>query len=388
MDAQSDFDIMRRHIAKLEHTFPYKLNAMIIYTYNNGNARKGYYSPTGMNLGDYVQSIAARQFLPRVDAYVDRDRLAYYNGERINMIMNAWYCLWKGNEVFSNRIRPLLTSIHLANTHEIHDRTLDYFKKNEPIGCRDFATREFFRANGISSYFSGCLTLTLGETFRRIDRGNIVYFVDYKIDECGNKEIDKEILKIIKIYKPCEIQYLSHNLHCITLNVNESLMRATKLLEKYAQARLVVTQNLHCALPCLAMGVPVVFVVPRYDHARYGGLISLLNSIGENEAGEFSTRIKYSDSGIVYNDDAFKHYSKMLKQLCHAFMKSDTKQLYSNTSDSLKVFDDGGDTFLRNLDITRRVRNFFIKTSKNKSEVRILKIFKYKSNNNNADGSD
>ncbi len=46
------------------------------------------------NLGDEIQSIAARQFLPRVDGFIDRDRLVM-SGRKKNanfkLILNGWY---------------------------------------------------------------------------------------------------------------------------------------------------------------------------------------------------------------------------------------------------------------------------------------------------------
>ena len=46
------------------------------------------------------------------------------------------------------------------------------------------------------------------------------------------------------------------------------LAMAERLLELYARARLVVTSRLHCALPCLALGTPVLFMTRRPRLAR------------------------------------------------------------------------------------------------------------------------
>jgi len=44
------------------------------------------------NIGDEIQSIAARQFLPRVDVYVERDSLnKVVSDEKIKLIMNGWF---------------------------------------------------------------------------------------------------------------------------------------------------------------------------------------------------------------------------------------------------------------------------------------------------------
>ena len=46
------------------------------------------------NLGDDIQSFAARRFLPRIDYVVDRERLDTFKTETdepVSVIMNAWY---------------------------------------------------------------------------------------------------------------------------------------------------------------------------------------------------------------------------------------------------------------------------------------------------------
>ena len=41
------------------------------------------------NVGDNIQSLAAKQFMPRVDTYINRERLADYHGEKSILVMNA-----------------------------------------------------------------------------------------------------------------------------------------------------------------------------------------------------------------------------------------------------------------------------------------------------------
>lgn len=42
------------------------------------------------NIGDEVQSIAARRFLPRIDEYVDRDKLAEWGTKSTNKVNYEW----------------------------------------------------------------------------------------------------------------------------------------------------------------------------------------------------------------------------------------------------------------------------------------------------------
>lgn len=175
-------DTQTEHIQKLSKSIPFARNGLICYTYNNAKPEVGYYSPRKMNIGDYIQSLAARQFFSKIDTYVDRDSLSEYKGSKINLIMNAWYFLWRKNKSFSNQFNPLFVAFHINNPEDITSETLTYLKQHEPIGCRDYQTRDFLKAHQIKAYFSGCLTLTLGKTYRVKDSEstNRVYFVDYR----------------------------------------------------------------------------------------------------------------------------------------------------------------------------------------------------------------
>lgn len=45
--------------------------AIYHYDYNHYST----YAPTDVNLGDYIQSLAAGQYLPKVDETIDRDSI-------------------------------------------------------------------------------------------------------------------------------------------------------------------------------------------------------------------------------------------------------------------------------------------------------------------------
>ena len=59
---------------------------------------------------------------------------------------------------------------------------------------------------------------------------------------------------------------------------------AEALLRRYATAELVITSRLHCALPCRAMGTPVIFVHPNYySDSRFDGLRDILDGYGPDD---------------------------------------------------------------------------------------------------------
>ena len=92
------------------------------------------------NVGDNIQSLAAKQFLPRVDVYVNREKLAEYKGPKLKVIMNGWFTHNIHNWVPSEDIIPLFVSFHINNTAApfmLNEKGIVYLKKHQPIGCRD-----------------------------------------------------------------------------------------------------------------------------------------------------------------------------------------------------------------------------------------------------------
>lgn len=116
------------------------------------------------NIGDYVQSIAQRQFLRNEKTrFIDIEELSDFESEgRVNLIMNGWFT-WNCSKFLPPKcINPLFVSFHLTPpkakdffTPEI----IEYLKRYQPIGARDTLTMQMMKEHGIDSYFSGCLTL-------------------------------------------------------------------------------------------------------------------------------------------------------------------------------------------------------------------------------------
>ena len=121
------------------------------------------------NIGDYVQALASLQFLPQLDGFVDRETLNTYNGEPCKVIMNGWFMHDCNNWPPSSSINPIFISFHLNVTaYKILEKkeNIEYFQKYAPIGCRDTETVAILKRYGIDAFFSGCITLTLGNTYK------------------------------------------------------------------------------------------------------------------------------------------------------------------------------------------------------------------------------
>jgi len=266
--------------------------------------REGYWADE-INIGDYIQSLAARQFLPQVDRLVERDAIADYQGDRVRVIMNGWWHFYKGNAVPSKQINPLYVSIHITNPQEVTQETIEHFKQHEPIGCRDHTTMKFLQGKGVDAYFSGCMTLTLGRTYAvpPEERTNTVYYVNFDKNIFVNylkskftfltnffpakarRQLDNVIQTCVPNFSQCRRIYRDHTVP-LSMSHEENFRLADIYLRDYARAKLVVTSKIHCALPCAGMGVPVILMMNKPDDPRFDGIKELLNHMGVDTSGE------------------------------------------------------------------------------------------------------
>lgn len=150
-------------------------------------------------------------------------------------------------------ILPVFVGTHF--THHIQQYLLyllacypRYFD-DKTIGCRDLYTLEFCQNLGIYAYFSRCLTLTLPKRDSKPSQ-NKVFFVG----------LSDEFLPFIP-QELCQ-RAKSINQQCFKpekLTCADFENTAKNLLEQYKnEAGLIITSALHCAAPCVAMGIPVI----------------------------------------------------------------------------------------------------------------------------------
>ena len=269
------------------------------------------------NVGDYVQSLAARQYLPKVDTLINRETLADYEGEKMSLILNGWFTHNIHNWVPNDKINPLFVSFHVNSTAApwmLNEKAVAYLKQHQPIGCRDKFTVKILQEKGIDAYFTGCLTLTL-DNYKVDDseRGDDIYIVDPFYNYPSKEKLffsprrfvtglfngdifkinrDKKHLKKIVSEEVLEkAHYITQVLPSGTHKTEEEKFAyAEECLKKYARAKLVITSRIHCALPCLAMGTPVIFVNAFntfVDTCRFDGITELFNRIDVDDKGNF-----------------------------------------------------------------------------------------------------
>lgn len=308
------------------------------------------------NIGDYIQSIAAKQFLPQVDIMLNREKLAEYKGEKVKLIMNGWFTHNIHNWIPNKNIIPLFVSFHINNSaanYLLNEKGIEFLKKHEPIGCRDKFTVNTLFLKGINAYFTGCLTLTLDSyKVAENERKDVVYIVDPlfgyttnrkvfitlkifiksilngKIFELGKRK--RHLKKIIDRSLWQEAIHLTHEPSSNKYTDDEKFLMADDLLKKYARAKLVITSRIHCALPCLALGTPVIFINgfdSFIDTCRFDGILDLFNHVDINtKTGEFKANFplksKITKDISITNLEKHHEIANHLKEECKSFINN------------------------------------------------------------------
>jgi len=276
---------------------------------------------SSINLGDEIQQIAVRQLLHRylperhIEYYLDRDTGVLYDSatlepvkpitpqRKVAIVYSGW---WDG--AYTDNFPPnpdvvshwLILSLHvnelpkdstyawLDGVHTLPGKKKSllaperfHLLKERFIGCRDPYTVSLFHKQGYSrAYLSRCLTMTLGTVYpmtpyplRSCERRG-VYLVD--VSENSN------LLREMPEYLRRQIITLSHVWEGDRTNIHAKNNRALELLHLYAHATLVITSRLHCALPCLSYGTPVLFLYHNMSDPRFTGLLDSVSVIGRD----------------------------------------------------------------------------------------------------------
>lgn len=205
------------------------------------------------NIGDVIQTLAVAQHVKTHSGYLERDQLNHYDGEPCAVVLNGWFSHEPQNWPPSPAITPIFFGFHMtskaAAAYEMHKA---YFKRHEPIGCRDLGTAKIMQGWGIDAYVSGCATMT----FPRRPREPLqpkTFVVDVSRHFFNRRE-------------RADFVYLSQIMPAFWyfLSQETKIAAATALLALYREeAACVITSRIHCAMPCFAMGIPTIYCGPR-----------------------------------------------------------------------------------------------------------------------------
>lgn len=283
-----------------------------------------YYKDTN-NIGDDIQTYAASRFMPRIDYLIDRENIESFVPDRkeyVVTIMNAWYVHDKFNFSISPYIKPLFISMFFKNFPYERGITvgIDYinedvkriFRMYGPIGTRDIHTKKIMDKLDIESYFSGCLTLTINK-FSNIEKGDYIVAVGLT-DEEINYIKSKTNLPIKKVTHDIEKYSLSD------MTWEERKQQVEDILKIYQGAKMVITNKLHCTLPCLALETPVLLLYDttfRENEDRIGSFLKYVNYIKREEL--FNIEIDFENP--KENPKEYLELREKLIQKCEEFIK-------------------------------------------------------------------
>ncbi|MEM9770191.1 MAG: polysaccharide pyruvyl transferase family protein [Cyanobacteria bacterium P01_D01_bin.73] len=309
----------------------------ISYRFWGSKERFGVLKYESWNLGDDMQSLAARQYLPTIDYYISRDNPSEFKDRGpIKTIMNGWFMgPFNGKPLDwppPPNIHPLFISFHVGREELAAPKYKDYYKQFEPIGCRGYRTLELMTDLGIDAYFSGCLTLTLQNPYSDKDRTDDIYFVDpfsfgegKRYPKLDSPDFRNDLWEKIPEEVREKATYLRHTADVPGEDYGNPYKRfnlTRSLFERYARAKLVVTGRIHCALPCLALGTPVIFLTDTKtleSDTRMGGLIDLFRNYSFDQIldGDFDVNWENPEPNPV---DISEMAGKM-RRTCEAFIK-------------------------------------------------------------------
>lgn len=228
------------------------------------------------NLGDNIQALAIDYIYNQIGinkneiVYVKRDFISECRDD-VNIIFYSEF--YEGNikERLSFpknvNVKGIVSAVFYDEIDVLSQRfpqILEFLKFHQPIGCRDEHTKLYLNSLGIESYLTGCFTICFPKR-NKIPLNPKTFFVD----------TPKELEVFIPDYIKNNSVYLTHSVQLkkypIDLQESNRLDNIAKMtLERYRnEATLVVTGRLHVALPCLAMGIPVILTCNNLDF-RFG----------------------------------------------------------------------------------------------------------------------
>lgn len=281
------------------------------------------------NIGDDIQTFAAKRFLPHIDYVIEREALDSFvskDYEKVKVIMNGWYFHKAENWPPTPFLYPKLISMHFTDNlmidgwgpkcdwrYMLGEMDPSFLKQYGPVGCRDQHTMEMFTSLKIPAYFSSCLTTTI-DLKKEKKKENVIYAVDVR----------DEIVDFIKAHTKSKVVVLTHIMAKKEQgkNFEERMQAVEELLTKYHNAKMVVTSRLHATLPCLALKTPVLLI--RHDDPLYPGRLEtfydLVHSTEEQDL--LDGTYAYDFDKPKTNPKKYLSYRKKLIKECEDFINN------------------------------------------------------------------
>jgi len=216
-----------------------------------------------INLGDNIQATSLYRLLELYDIapseLYDRDTgLSDIKGSP-SIFLSGWFKHGENgwppapdldSSFISFHIRPHQSSALLS------EEAIEYYKNHEPVYCRESYTADLLASKGVQTKVSHCFTLSFSQ--RLSNPRNPQVFVVSR---------DREILEYLPDWAS-DHQFRTHYSDTSDYFSNEK--EGVNLISEYKKsAGLVITTLLHCALPCIAMGIPTIVCWPKNNAAGH-----------------------------------------------------------------------------------------------------------------------
>ena len=188
------------------------------------------------------------------------------------MFWNAWWDPQSFNKHENDNVVPIPLAIHF-HYPDNRKANMEFLKKLAPIGARDTYTLDFFKKNDVPSFFSGCMTLFMQNPSMGLPRNNNIYKCDVFLQDTTfenllPKNIAQSLIKVT---------------HAIDAKMDKykKFIEGYNRILMYSQAKLVITARIHVALPCVAIGTPVIFLDHKaiWANIRLAGLTDLFQTV-------------------------------------------------------------------------------------------------------------
>lgn len=225
---------------------------------------------------------------------ISMTQLRNYDGEKVIL---PWNFPFFGKFSISSQIVPVYLSISILSGSVKDCLDLAHYT---PIGCRDQHSYNELTRYNIGAYLNGCLTAAL-PLRKTTGHEQKVFLVD--IPQELYKYIPKELLENSE-----KVTHIHFNRH-----LNEDFSR--NLYNQYInEAKLIITSRLHCAVPCLAAGIPVIFACNKKSF-RYTWVEKYIPIYEENNFAE----INWKPEPVYYEDFKLKLLECAAKRIWSAY---------------------------------------------------------------------
>ncbi|WP_425806413.1 polysaccharide pyruvyl transferase family protein [Desulfitobacterium sp. Sab5] len=264
------------------------------------------------NLGDNMQLIAIDQIyermgIPQKDiVYIDKNELSTYKGEYVILPVTMPLIDYIDGGIsarFSDHIVPVFLGLTLV-TDTLLPEEVEYYRRFEPIGCRDERTLNTLRRYSIQAYLHGCITATLPKREIEGKSFNKVFIVD----------IPDDLVQYIPDNIKKDAVWRTH-LHDEPIDDPKALMR--QYYEDYkSEAKLVITSLLHCSVPCIAAGIPVILAKTDISY-RFSWVDKLIKIYSKSEF----LNINWNPEPIEYEEHKERVIQTTIERLFNAYKK-------------------------------------------------------------------